>query len=221
MVIGADGLYSRTRKLLFPDAPPPEYTGQTCWRLIAHRPPNIQRRTFFLGGPWKVGLSPVSAESMYMFLLQTGSRPPHTPDNELPSLLKTLLMSYGGPLQKIRQNLGPESSIIMRPLEAFLLPGPWYSENTLLVGDAAHPTTPQLASGAGMAVEDALVLADELERHGTVPETFAGFMKRRYSRCRLVVSNSIEIGRLEQSNAPIDHQTRLVVESLATLAQPL
>lgn len=221
MVIGADGLFSRTRQLKFPDAPLPHYTGQTCWRLIAERPASVQRRTFFLGGPWKVGLSPVSADTMYMFLLQTCSRPSHIPDSELPSLLKELLKDYGGPLRHIRENVGSNSSIIMRPLEAFLLTKPWHSGNTLLIGDAAHPTTPQLASGAGMAVEDALVLAEELRKHGTAAETFTGFMRRRYPRCRLVVENSIEIGRLEQNKAPISHQTRLVEESLATLAQPL
>ena len=76
-------------------------------------------------------------------------------------------------------------------------------------------------TGAGMAVEDALVLADELARADSVPEAFAGFMQRRYERCRLVVQNSLEIGRREQRRAPVEEQTRLVEESLRVLAHPI
>lgn len=221
LVIGADGLFSRVRNLILPQAPQLEYTGQTCWRLAAPRPASIQRRTFFLGGKVKVGLSPVSHTQMYMFLLQTTPRPPHLPDDVLPEKLKGLLEGYGGPLKEIRENLGPDSNIIMRPLQTFFLPKPWHSGRILLVGDAAHPTTPQLASGAGMAVEDALVLGQEAARHVEVEQIFEGFMNRRYSRCRLVVENSIEIGRLEQGGAPASEQTRLVAESLAALAEPI
>jgi len=110
----------------------------------------------------------------------------------------------------------------VRPLEAFLLPAPWYSGRIILVGDAAHPTTPQLASGAGMAIEDGLVLADELRRSGgDVARMFAAFMARRYDRCRLVTENSIEIGRREQDGRPPEEQTILVEQSLAKLAEPI
>ena len=221
MVIGADGLFSRVRTLILPNAPQPEYTGQTCWRLAAPRPASVERRTFFLGGKVKVGLSPVTSTAMYMFLLQTTPRPPHLPTEVLPQKLQSLLEGYGGPLKEIRENLGPDSCIVMRPLQAFFLPKPWHVGRILLIGDAAHPTTPQLASGAGMAVEDALVLGQEATRHFDVEKIFEGFMNRRYDRCRLVVENSIEIGRREQRGAPASEQTRLVEESLVALAEPI
>lgn len=221
VVIGADGVFSKVRTLLFPDAPRPQYTGQCVWRLVVPRPPEIERRHFFLGGPHKVGLTPVSAEEMYMFLLETTPRRPVLPDEALPGELAKLMAGYGGPLRAIRESLGPHSRIVLRPLEGFLLPRPWHRGRVLLIGDAAHPTTPQLASGAGMAVEDALVLGAELAKADTVSVAFAGFMARRYERCRLVVENSLEIGRREQRRAPIEEQTHLVEESLRVLAQPI
>lgn len=221
MVIGADGVFSRVRHLLFAQAPRPEYTGQCVWRLVAPRPAEIDRRHYFLGGPHKVGLTPVSANEMYMFLLETTRRRPAMPDEALPAELGRLMEGYGGPLQGIRESLGADSRIVLRPLEGFLLPRPWHRGRSLLIGDAAHPTTPQLASGAGMAVEDALVLADELAKAATVEDALAGFMRRRYDRCRLVVENSLEIGRREQRRAPVEEQTRLVEESLRVLAQPI
>lgn len=220
LVVGADGIHSRMRKLLVPDAPEPAYTGQSAWRLVTGRPAEIDRRHFFLGGPVKVGLSPVSADEMYMFLLEKRATPARLPEERLHVELRELLRGYGGPLSAIREKLGPSSRIVVRPLEGFLLPGPWSRGRALLVGDAAHPTTPQLASGAGMAVEDALVLGKELERASSVSQALTRFMARRYERCRTVVENSLEIGRREQQGAPLEAQTAILEASLAILAQP-
>jgi hypothetical protein len=54
-----------------------------------------------------------------------------------------------------------------------------------------------------------------------VLQALDGFMRRRYERCRLVVENSLEIGRREQRRAPVEEQTRLVEESLRALARPI
>ena len=58
---------------------------------------------------------------------------------------------------------------------------------------------------------------------GLVPpaQAFAGFMRRRFGRCRLVVENSLEIGRLEVAKAPATEQTAVVERSLAALAAPI
>lgn len=221
LVVGADGVFSKVRRLLFPEAPGPVYTGQCVWRVTVPRPPEVERRMFFLGGPVKVGLTPVSHDEMYMFVLETGPKRPALPDDQLPGELRRLLAGYGGVLQDIREGLSPSSHVVLRPLEGFLLPRPWEKGRAILIGDAAHPTTPHLASGAGMAVEDALVLGEELARHASVEAAFEGFMNRRYERCRLVVENSLEIGRREQAQAPMQQQAELVERSLRILAEPI
>lgn len=220
-VIGADGLFSRTRQLIFPSAPKPEYVGQFIWRVTVPRDPAIERRHFFLGGPVKVGLNPVSRDEMYMFVLEGAPAKVKLEDDVLVPKLKALLQPYGGVVARVRDSLDERCRIIARPLEAFLLPPPWYSGRVMLIGDAAHPTTPQLASGAGMAVEDALVLGEEMARAPTVPAAFAAMMARRYDRCRMVVENSLEIGRRERTGAPPEAQTELLERSLAILAQPI
>ena len=220
IVIGADGLHSQIRQFILPHAPSPEYTGQCVWRAVLPRPQEIQKRHYFLGGPVKVGLNPVSEAEMYLFLLERRAVRQWMTDDRAHVELAELLRPYGGVLKEVRTTLGPQSRIVFRPLEAFFLPDPWYVGRVILIGDAAHPTTPQLASGAGMAIEDALVLAQELDRSNAVDAAFAAFMKRRYARCRLVVENSLEIGRREQRGEPVDSQTQLVQESLRALAEP-
>lgn len=221
IVVGADGIFSKMRQLLFPDAAKPQFTGQACWRLMRARPPEIDRRHFFLGGPVKCGLTPVSKDEMYLFLLE------HVPDNpwrepkEMPGLLRQLLGCYGGVLARVRDELDERSRIVYRPLEGHILKRDWFDGRVILIGDAAHASTPQLASGAGMAAEDGIVLAEELQRASTVEAAFCGFMARRFERCRLVVENSLEIGRLEMAEAPPERQTAIVAKSLRVLAEPV
>lgn len=221
LVVGADGLFSGVRKLLFPQAPVPAFTGQACWRLVIPRPPTIDMRHFFLGGPVKVGLTPVSNEAMYLFLLEHVPDNPWRPEDTQYAVLADRLAGFGGILADIRADLNPQAQIVYRPLEGHLLRQDWWRGRAVLIGDAAHATTPQLASGAGMALEDGIVLAEEVARAASLPEAFAAFMRRRYERCRLVVENSLEIGHLEVSGASAAEQTAVVERSLAALAAPI
>ncbi|OAL78389.1 oxidoreductase [Acinetobacter sp. SFB] len=221
-VLGSDGVLSKTRQLLFPDAPKAEYTGQSCWRLFLKRPASVERRTYFLGGPVKVGFTPVSKEHMYMFLLERCPQRWQEPEDNYKNL-KQLLEGYDGILADIRESLteADNPNINFRPLECFDLPGPWYLGKVLLIGDSAHPTTPQLASGAGMGIEDALVLAEIFDKQANVDAAFAEFMQRREQRCRLVTQSSMEIGRLEQQRAPVEQQTAIVSHALEILKEAI
>lgn len=220
LVLGADGVMSKVRRLIIPDAPPAEYTGQNVWRVTVPRPASVERRTYFLGGPLKVGFTPVSDSEMYMFVLETAPKTFRDEAN-LHVPLKAMLKDYGGDVARVRDALTENAHIVFRPLEAFHLPPPWYRGRVLLIGDSAHPTTPQLASGAGMAIEDALVLEDLLAASQDVPQVLAAFMARREQRCRMIVDGSIQIGHLEQTRAPVAEQTAVVQRVLAQLTEAI
>ena len=79
------------------------------------------------------------------------------------------------------------------------MPPPWHRGRVLLIGDAAHTTTPHHAQGAAMAVEDAVVLSELLRRDGDLEDVLEQFMERRWSRCRLVVEASVQVGEWEQN----------------------
>jgi 2-polyprenyl-6-methoxyphenol hydroxylase-like FAD-dependent oxidoreductase len=221
IVVGADGIHSRLRDMVFPDAPKPVFTGQGCWRAVVARPPEIDRAHVYVGPGVKAGLTPVSQSEMYLFLLQHVPDNPRMPAEQWPALLAGQLSGFGGALGAVREGLGPSSRINYRPLETLLLPPPWHRGRVLLIGDAAHATTPHLASGAGLAVEDALVLCELLRGGLGFEDAFDRFMTRRFDRCRMVVENSAKLGELEMRRAPPAEQAELSRTSQTALAEAI
>ena len=213
LVVAADGAHSVTRTQLFPDAPPPRYTGQYCWRLVAERPPEIDGCHFYIAGAITAGLMPTSATQMYMFLLQPEPVKLRIDKASQWQRLQGLMTPFGGPLAKLRDGLSTQSIINCRPLEAILLPRPWHRGRVALLGDATHATTPHLASGAGITVEDALVLSDILASDPDIERALTRFEDRRWERCRMVVENSVEIGQLEIQHGSPEKLKALMAES--------
>jgi len=223
LVIGADGIFSAMRARVFPAAPQPQFTGQVIYRILAERPAGFDRSHFFMGRDIKVGFNPVSPTHMYMFLLYAEPSNPRLDPKDMPRLLHQRMAGVGGFVPQVRETvLGSNAHTInYRALDVHLLPRPWYRGRVLLVGDAAHATTPHLASGAGMAIEDGIVLADELDRGGELDEVLQRFMERRFERCRLVIENSVKLGQIEMSHGSTAEHGRLMTEALALLRQPI
>jgi 2-polyprenyl-6-methoxyphenol hydroxylase-like FAD-dependent oxidoreductase len=208
LVVGADGLHSQVRGMIFPEAPAPHFTGQGCWRAVFARPPELEFVQMYLDSHHKAGLNPVSRDEMYMFLLEHVPDNPRMPEEHWPQLLAERLAPFGGIWRQLRESLGEGSRINYRPLEKLLLPAPWHRGHVVLIGDAAHATTPHLAYGCGLAVEDAIVLAEELVRNDVLEAGLARFMERRFARCEAVVDGSARLGELEMAHASVaEHQT--------------
>jgi 2-polyprenyl-6-methoxyphenol hydroxylase-like FAD-dependent oxidoreductase len=140
----------------------------------------------------------MNEESMYMFLVSAEGVDPSIPEEQLVPKLVDYMSEY--PV-KIAQDAIKEVTqaelVNYRPLEALRLPDPWYKNRVVIIGDAAHATIPQLGSGAALAIEDAVVLADELQMNPEVNIALEAFMKRRYDRCMMVVNASETLGEWE------------------------
>jgi 2-polyprenyl-6-methoxyphenol hydroxylase-like FAD-dependent oxidoreductase len=220
LVVGADGIYSTMRTILFPDASKPRFTDQGCWRIVADRPPQVDRAEIYFGGPLKLGMSPISQAQMYVFLLEhVPGNPRFAPETHVEHLVE-LMAPFGGNVSAVRAALSEKSQIVYRPLEWLMLPDPWYRGRVVLIGDAAHATTPHMASGAGLAVEDGLVLADELMKTDEVAAALRRFMQRRFDRARLVVETSVRQGEMEIGGADRSQQTIMLASATRALAQP-
>ncbi|KVV64834.1 hypothetical protein WK90_13965 [Burkholderia cepacia] len=222
LVVGADGLYSKVRGVAFPDAPKPRYTGQGVWRAVVPRPAEIACATMWLGPRIKAGVNPVSRDEMYVFVTEDRPTNDYIDPAEWPRMLSELLASFDVPLiQSIRAQIGTESRVNYRPLESLLLPTPWFSGRVVLVGDAVHATTPHMAAGAGIGIEDAIVLVEELGRGVTVDAALHAFQARRWERCRMVVENSGRLGEIEIVGGDRDEHRRIMHETHMNLARPI
>jgi len=214
-------LYSKVREALFPDAPKPTYSGQAVWRAVLPRPPEVKNAMMWMGRV-KPGVNPVSATQMYLFLTEQRPSNEHVDPATFSTLLRALLAEFPAPLlQRIREQIGPESQIVFRPLEGLLMQKPWFRGRVVLIGDTVHATTPHLASGACIGIEDALVLADELKERADVPAALQAFQDRRWERCRMVVENSAELGRIEIEGGSKEAHGQIMRESLMAMAQPI
>jgi 2-polyprenyl-6-methoxyphenol hydroxylase-like FAD-dependent oxidoreductase len=222
LLIGADGINSRVRGLAFgADAPTPEYSGRSIWRAGAARG-EVAEYELFNGQVSKVGLVPISDDRMYVYALEILAEELHRRDPEdLDDGMKRALAPFGGHVTGVALRLDPGAEL--RALRILMMPDPWYRGRVLLIGDAAHASTPHISYGLGIAIEDGIVLAELAgQRDVDVDDMLAEFMKRRFERCRMVVENSRQLGSWEQ-DPPEDRSAygALMARSLEELSQPI
>ncbi len=221
LVIGADGLHSAVREQLFPEAPRPRRARQVIWRGAAPRPPEADRYVLHdLGPGGRAAVVPMTDDEVYVWMLHRDDGSPRPPAEERLERFRERLAPFGGVVPAVAAALRPD--VDHRSLQALLVPAPWYRGRVVLIGDAAHTTTPHIAYGAGMAIEDSVVLAEELSRTDSVEAALAAFMERRFDRCKLVVETSLQLSEWEV-DPPEDrsqHQ-QLVGRALGALSQPL
>ena len=198
IVVASDGVRSKVRDLVFGKMEP-QYQGLSVWRYPFKRHKDLDTGYIYYGKRSKVGFIPMSEKEMYMFLVSAeGEQNPWiAPENFIP-ILQDYLEEYNIPLiQDARQEITNRTLVNYRPLEALHLSDTWYKNRVIIIGDAAHATVPQLGSGAALAIEDAVVLVDELQKADEVSLAFDSFMKRRYERCMMVVDASETLAKWE------------------------
>ncbi len=220
LVVGADGISSRTRAMLFPDAPKPAYAGQMSIRWMAPGPA-IQPEGMYVGPAGRVAFYYLPQGYVYVPAVISAQEYVRLSKEEVYALFGKLLDSYTAPaIVELRQRLTPDSDLICRPFEWILLPGSWFKGRSLLIGDAAHATTAHMGMGGGMAFEDAVVLAQCVAQASTLQEAFDAFMARRLPRVRTVVETSVALSRLEQEKAPPSESRAMMKVAFEAIAAP-
>jgi 2-polyprenyl-6-methoxyphenol hydroxylase-like FAD-dependent oxidoreductase len=183
---------------------------------------DVERAAMLMGRNTKAGFNPISNEQLYLFVTEDRPENQRIPDEELLPHLSALLEEFSAPvIRRIAESLGQDSLICYRPLEGLLMPRPWYTNRVLLIGDAVHATTPHLASGAGIGIEDAIVIAEELAATENLESALEAFQDRRWERCRMVVENSARLGEIEVTGGDRQEHGRIMAESAQALAQPI
>ena len=106
LVVGADGIHSKVRGLVFPDAPEPEYTGQIVWRYNVPRPEGLDTLDMFVGSNGKAGFVPLAPDLMYILYIEAvPADEVKMPDDRLAEIFRERLAEFGGPVAEIRDTL--------------------------------------------------------------------------------------------------------------------
>ncbi|MEU4227558.1 FAD-dependent monooxygenase [Nonomuraea sp. NPDC026600] len=211
LMVAADGIRSPMRTHLFGAGHDPTGTGYACWRMAVPRPPGMTHSEYWNGPAAKATVIHLNQNLMYLLVVE-GVTPGSPPVRDhMAERLHARLAGFGGVIGDIRDSLAPSAEaredrsgdIHWAPLQEVVLPAPWYRGRVVLIGDAAHAVAPHLAQGAGMAMEDALVLADELGPARPVPDALEAFMARRLPRVRFVQdhAHAILLNEMEGDSA--------------------
>ena len=217
LVVGADGIGSVVRRLCF-GMLDPVYTGFANWRTLMPRPPQLRNPTWMLGGALSIGMMPLSDDCMYLAGVSREPARVRHAEPELASLMKTRFISFGGLAGELLATLTSKSRIVYTMIEEVHQPAPWFRGRTILVGDAAHASSPFWAQGASMAIEDVILLAQLLgEAEGEPQSVFPQWQSRRYNRCLWVQKGSLQAG---ESRHPLDPEAgRLLLSQVSRHAR--
>jgi 2-polyprenyl-6-methoxyphenol hydroxylase-like FAD-dependent oxidoreductase len=214
-LVGCDGIHSRTRRSVIPDAPEPQYTGiidSGGFTRTASVPPSggVMRMTF--GRKGFFGYQAVPTGEVYWF---HNSSEPVEPDRTalqaIPSSewRQRLLEVHRGDAEPIAQIIGSTEGAIERwPVYDVPSLPTWHRGPVCLIGDAAHAISPHVGQGASLALEDAIELARCLRDLPDVQSAFAGFERLRRSRVEKMVREARRTGNRKAASNPVTRGIR-------------
>jgi 2-polyprenyl-6-methoxyphenol hydroxylase-like FAD-dependent oxidoreductase len=186
LVVAFDGLHSELRRRLFGEEHEPVYTGFAVWRVTVARPAHLDYGALYQWVGAKAGHIPLSPETMYLLLVTPEPHHVRYDTGRFVDMLRERLEPFEGAIGQIRDNLREGDDVVFSPLNEVLLPTPWFRQRVVICGDAAHACCPHTTQGAAMALEDAVVLAEELGHDRPLAESLTAFGARRYPRVKFV-----------------------------------
>jgi 2-polyprenyl-6-methoxyphenol hydroxylase-like FAD-dependent oxidoreductase len=210
LVVAADGIGSPVRAALWPDEPGLKYAGFTTWRVIVAADAGAYPMAETWGRGAVFGVMPLADGRVYCYAAAPAPQGEHAPDDELAELARRFgdwhepipaLLAAAVPGGVLRHDVAE----LARPLPAF------NHGRVALLGDAAHPMTPNLGQGACQALEDAVVLARMVggpagaraSGWSSVESALVGYSAARVKRTQDVVRWSRRAGAMTTWTSPV------------------
>lgn len=196
-LIVAEGIHSPLRKFVTSEAEV-RFAGYTCWRgVTSNANLKIGRTSETWGKEGRFGIVPLADDQLYWFACTNTTQQNGMFKNYAPKDLVVHFKDYHQPIVEIIQSTPSENLIWgdisdVKPLQRFAY------GNAVLIGDAAHATTPNMGQGACMAIEDAVVLANCLSQNSKVSDAFQSFERKRLTRTHSIVNDSWRLGKIAQ-----------------------
>ena len=199
-LVGADGLHSTVRRAIL-GAEEPVYSGYTAWRGVT----TFDHAALVVGESWgpgqRFGQVPMAHGEVYWFATQNAPADAHAHGGEKAEVLR-LFGRWHQPIPSLVE--GTDASAVLRN-DIYDRPPArtWSRGRVTLVGDAAHPMTPNLGQGACQALEDAVVLARAVGDAPDIAGAWQVYERTRRSRATFVTQASRRIGAMGQFENPL------------------
>ncbi|SRR6266700_1751652 len=196
-VVGADGIHSRVRNMLVSTARP-SYRGYAVFRGLVDLHPSIPagHNGESWGAGQRFGFLAIGRNKVCWYATANTPDPQKLADQGK-RLLEKIFVSWHHPIPEMIASTDPATILINSACDV----GPFRSRGVgpvTLLGDAAHTLTPNLGQGAGMALEDAFVLARCLRNRATIAEGFRSYESLRFPHARSAVLRSRWLGHVGQ-----------------------
>ncbi|MBZ5610288.1 MAG: FAD-dependent monooxygenase [Acidobacteriia bacterium] len=206
VLAAADGIRSIVRSQFHPRERI-RYAGYTAWRCVT----KFDTTRMLTGESWgrgrRFGIVPMSGGLVYWFATQ--NTPPGQSDRpgQAKQNLLELFGSWHDPIPALLK-ASDEPAILRNDIVDRDPLASWGAGRVTLLGDAAHPMTPNLGQGGCQGIEDALVLARVLSSRSPVEAALRFYEQQRVARTTPIVLRSRQVGVLGQLENPLARRLR-------------
>jgi 2-polyprenyl-6-methoxyphenol hydroxylase-like FAD-dependent oxidoreductase len=215
VLVGADGLHSVVRAQIH-GAAPPAYAGYTAWRAVVTFDRDAVSASESWGDGARFGMVPMSGGRVYWFATETAPEGGRHADEQ--AHLSRLFRGWHHPIEALIRSTEP-GAILRNDIYDRPVLRTWGRGRVTLLGDAAHPMTPNLGQGACQALEDAIVLARSLAA-GSPLRALRSYEAQRIRRANLMVTRSRHVGAIGQWANPLAVRARnALLRSISPRAQ--
>jgi 2-polyprenyl-6-methoxyphenol hydroxylase-like FAD-dependent oxidoreductase len=216
LLVGADGLNSAVRTTVAPAEP--RYGGYTAWRGVS----TLSIEPGALSESWGVGerfgLVDIGSRTYWFATANAPEGEPERPSERKAELLRRF-SNWHPPIRDVLEAT-PDEAILRNDVYYMEPLAQWSRGRVVLLGDAAHATTPGIGQGAAQALEDAVVLAESIDHEDQIPAALSSYEAVRRPRAELALRLARQADRAAQLAHPLACRIRnAVVSRLPSRAQ--
>lgn len=197
-LIGADGIHSVVRQHIINDGKP-IFRGYNIWRGVVKTTFDIGYGSETYGQGQRVGIVPIKDGVYGWWATCNETYMQDDKPEDTKAKLKRLFGSWHYPIPELIEQT---EHILKNSLTDRVPTKGWSKGSATLLGDAAHPTTPNLGQGGCMAIEGAYILAKAIQKYGLTEKAFNRYEELQFPRAKMIINESLKIGKIGQLSNP-------------------